>query len=171
MTSFTFSLDKTITALEKLTKEDLKPYISAFQNRYTAETVVFGNTDAQYARSFGHDVTDNFQLKSSVANYIEMKTIPKGLYGANIINGNEIDSNCAVDVYIELGPVSNDRIRLLAEILDAPLGQQTFDVLRTKETLGYIAQGFAYKLNNIMYLRFIVVSGKFDAKYLSERVL
>lgn len=82
---------------------------------------------------------------------------------------NPNQTNAGVTYYCHFGDVSNPRIRTLAYFLSHMISEPAFNVLRTKEQLGYIVFASAWTSTASIGLRILVQSEK-DPVYVESRI-
>jgi insulysin len=81
------------------------------------------------------------------------------------------EPNSALTYYVSYGPKTDRRLRVTAALLNQVLSEPAFDILRTKEQLGYIVGATTWTTSgdNEEGLR-IVVQSERGPVYLEERV-
>lgn len=91
------------------------------------------------------------------------------IWAGPILNPNQ--ANSALTYYVHFGPVSDQRLRVIGSLLVQVLSEPAFNVLRTKEQLGYIVSCTSWTLpgSSAKGMRIIVQSEK-TPSYLEERV-
>lgn len=84
---------------------------------------------------------------------------------------NPNDVNCALSYFVQFGPTGNQRLRVTAGLLTQVLKEPAFNVLRTKEQLGYVVSlsGWTLPGGNELGLR-VVVQSERTAEYCETRV-
>ena len=84
---------------------------------------------------------------------------------------NPNEPNSALTYYVHFGPLTEPRLRVKAALLAQILTEPAFDILRTKEQLGYIvfASRWSSPGASDTGLR-IVIQSERDSTYLEERV-
>ena len=82
---------------------------------------------------------------------------------------NPNEPNSAVSYYCHVGNISNPRLRATFRLLAQILHEPAFNVLRTKEQLGYIVFSSEWQGTESIGLRVLVQSEK-DTKYLESRI-
>ncbi|XP_035792231.1 nardilysin-like isoform X1 [Anopheles albimanus] len=125
--------------LKKLTPDDIRQFAREFFAGVKLQVLVQGNLEPETARQVMKTVMQNFN-GSAIADpkSIEMraKQIPVGDHYLRIRNFRETDVNTVTTTFYQAGPVTpelNACLELLISLLEEPL----FDILRTKEQLGY----------------------------------
>lgn len=88
----------------------------------------------------------------------------------SIVFETEDEVNNSVGVFIKCGDRSNYDEMASAELIVQSSSELFFDILRTKETLGYVVYNRLLYLSDGLYHNFIVQSEK-SCEYLKERIL
>jgi insulysin len=84
---------------------------------------------------------------------------------------NPDEPNSSLTYYLHLGPRNDARLRIVSSLLMQILTEPAFNVLRTKEQLGYIVSCSAWSLPGDSELGFrILVQSERNPLYLEERV-
>ena len=87
----------------------------------------------------------------------------------NIDVANPSEVNSAIEYYCEVGDIQDDVLRPQLSLLASLVSEPAFNVLRTKEQLGYIVFALPRASTGTMGLRFLIQSEK-DSVYLETRV-
>jgi insulysin len=82
---------------------------------------------------------------------------------------NPSEVNSALEYYCEVGDIQDDVLRPQLSLLASLISEPAFNVLRTKEQLGYIVFALPRASTGTMGMRFIIQSEK-DTVYLETRV-
>ena len=82
---------------------------------------------------------------------------------------NENEPNCSTLVQLQLGPDTTE-VRAIASLLQQVLQEPSFDVLRTKESLGYIVHTGTQREGYAVTLLVVVQSNKVSARVLEGRI-
>uniref|UniRef100_A0A7S3BZL8 Coenzyme PQQ synthesis protein F-like C-terminal lobe domain-containing protein n=1 Tax=Haptolina ericina TaxID=156174 RepID=A0A7S3BZL8_9EUKA len=96
--------------------------------------------------------------------------IPLGGAVRTVAPRNAADSNCAVEVYWQVGKTSNRRSALLS-LLDHIMDEPLFDTLRTKRQLGYSVRGSSRNTLQMLGYVITVVSATHSPTEIEEAVL
>lgn len=89
------------------------------------------------------------------------------VWNIDVTNPSEVNS--ALEYYCEVGDIQDDILRPQLSLLASLVSEPTFNVLRTKEQLGYVVYGLPRSSTGTMGLRFIIQSEK-DTVFLENRV-
>jgi secreted Zn-dependent insulinase-like peptidase len=87
----------------------------------------------------------------------------------NIEVANPSEVNSAIEYYCEVGDIQDDVLRPQLSLLASLISEPAFNVLRTKEQLGYIVFALPRASTGTMGMRFLIQSEK-DTVYLETRV-
>lgn len=125
--------------LKNLTIEDLGEFSRKYFEQVKIQTLIQGNTKKQDALNVMRNVLDN--LKSGEIKNVSLieskaRQIPVGNNYLTVKSFRENDANSVTTNFYQAGPVTptlNSRLELLVMLIEEPL----FDMLRTKEQLGY----------------------------------
>ena len=97
------------------------------------------------------------------------RVAPGSAHVWNIDVTNPSEVNSALEYYCEVGDIQDDVLRPQLSLLASLVSEPTFNVLRTKEQLGYVVYGLPRSSTGTMGLRFIIQSEK-DTVFLENRV-
>lgn len=91
------------------------------------------------------------------------------IWSVPILNPNQ--ANSAITYFVHFGPVAEQRLRVISSVLVKILGEPAFNVLRTREQLGYIVFCTAWTLagSSEKGMRVVIQSEKAPS-YLEERI-
>jgi len=91
------------------------------------------------------------------------------IWAAPIVNPNQ--ANSALTYFVYLGPLSDQRTRVISSLLVQIFSEPAFNILRTKEQLGYIVSCTSWSLpgSTEKGMRIVVQSERMPS-YLEERV-
>lgn len=82
---------------------------------------------------------------------------------------NQNESNASITYYCHIGDIASPRLRATFRLLVQIIREPAFNILRTKEQLGYIVFASEWQGTGSIGLRILVQSEK-DPKYLESRV-
>jgi len=168
-----YTYQQQLAVLDSVSKTDVQQFLEHIRSNTQHEYLIYGNVEEDYSKSFSSVFQGaTYELSDIPQTYnLTRFRIPFGWNIRSIINQNEIDTNSVSDVYFEIGPTSNMRLKVMADIISSPLHQAAFDQLRSKETLGYIVTQYTSSFGGpIRYHRLVVVGEKSDATYFLERI-
>ncbi|KDQ33027.1 hypothetical protein PLEOSDRAFT_1032530 [Pleurotus ostreatus PC15] len=163
-----------LAVLPSVTIEDLQQHIAALLIDVHAQILVAGNLYKDEAMKIAETVETSLQPTSApqsalighslvvppASNYTWVSTIP-----------NPNQANSALTYYLNFGPITHQRLRVASALLAQILHEPAFNILRTKEQLGYIVFCSQWLLTGSAQkgLRITVQSEKFPG-YLEDRV-
>uniref|UniRef100_A0A182W7X3 Nardilysin n=1 Tax=Anopheles minimus TaxID=112268 RepID=A0A182W7X3_9DIPT len=160
--------------MKNFTADDVRQFAKDFFNGFKIQALVQGNMHKEGAQQVMHKMLNNFKgspiqdIKS-----IESKTreIPIGDNYLRVANFREQDVNTVTTTFYQAGPVTpflHACLELLVSLLEEPL----FDVLRTKEQLGYEVSTTLRDNAGILGFSITVHSqeNKFSYRYIDERI-
>ncbi|XP_044172178.1 nardilysin-like isoform X3 [Acropora millepora] len=127
------------SAIPDVTLENLQYFVSAFKSKLFVESLIQGNITCQEAVSLQEQLYSKLQfmaLNSSFHPEIRVIQLPASECVCRAMSFNKEDDNTIVTNYFQSGPASveeNTKMELLLMRMEEPC----FDVLRTREQLGY----------------------------------
>ncbi|XP_060528404.1 nardilysin-like [Cylas formicarius] len=127
------------SAMLNVTCEDLKLFMKDYCETLLVKCLVQGNVEEEVAVKTVNEFVNNLKYKPlEKENYPKFKVIKvsKGERCCRIMNINTSDTNSIITNYYQSGPVTLKKsviLELIMLIIEEPL----FDILRTKEQLGY----------------------------------
>ena len=168
-----WSVDEQLESFDSITAADVDEFATEWLAAAQIFVLVSGNLLEAEARDFCNKVALAFQLKPLPAAHIPSQRcvlVPaERLFIRQQLARNPDESNSAVLNVYQIGPATDEleaHLTLLAHILSDAL----FDQLRTKETLGYLVQGFQGRLAGVLHYQIAVQSSDADGAYLDHRV-
>ncbi|KAF9495865.1 hypothetical protein BDN71DRAFT_1447054 [Pleurotus eryngii] len=163
-----------LAVLPSVTIKDLQRHIAALLIDVHAQILIAGNLYKDEAMKIAGTVETSLQPTSApqsalighslvvppASNYTWVSTIP-----------NPNQANSALTYYLNFGPITDQRLRVASALLAQILHEPAFNVLRTKEQLGYIVFCSQWLLTGSAQkgLRITVQSEKLPG-YLEDRV-
>ncbi|XP_053674496.1 nardilysin-like [Anopheles nili] len=160
--------------LKAFTPNDVHQFAKDFFNGFKIQALMQGNLNHETAKNVMQKVLSNFN-GSSIADIksIESKAreIPVGDNYIRVSNFREADINTVTTTFYQAGPVTPSLhacLELLVSLLEEPL----FDILRTKEQLGYDISTTLRDNAGILGYSITVHSqeNKFSYHYINERI-
>lgn len=160
-------------ALPELTLANLTEFIPVLLSKLHVESLCFGNITEDDALDMERFVVDSLREKSSMQPLLPSQLIrrkdvelpPASVYVCK--QKHMFREISAVQVYLQVGMQNikeNALLDLMAQIVSEPF----FNILRTKEQLGYIVHSGVLRSNGTQGIRFIVQSDK-SPDYLEAR--
>ncbi|EJC99127.1 uncharacterized protein FOMMEDRAFT_160691 [Fomitiporia mediterranea MF3/22] len=173
MDDYVYKTKEELEAIEDITVEELSTHAKLLLSRVKLVILVTGNLERKDAISIATEVKETLGAKpvpEGELTKIRMRLLPKGCnYIWELPVHNKDEENSSVSYYCHVGNSSDPRTRvachLLAQILDEP----SFDVLRTKEQLGYAV--FSYALEDVEMIGwYALIQSESDTRYLESRI-
>eukprot|EP00941_MAST-03F_sp_MAST-3F-sp1_P004838 g4838.t1 len=192
-----YSVEELISATNIQTFESVISIEPSFFLHKEARCFVYGNLSEEEALDLVDVIDSNLKIKTENDEEDEEEKEERETWiqspriveleagtslGIQASNENEEDVNSSTLVTFEIGrrdglavdqKLNQDEavkrnvlVDLLANVMKTPV----FDVLRTKEQLGYLVFSFPRRLQGIMMMNILVQSGKYSAKFLGERI-
>ncbi|XP_028391087.1 insulin-degrading enzyme-like [Dendronephthya gigantea] len=169
-----WSNDEMLDAIADINEEVFKKFIVELLKRVHIEVLLHGNLTKEEALDIASKVENVFKqnsssrplLPSQLTKHREVQ-LPDGsnlLYEVE----NEVHKSCCLEIYYqcELQALEGN---MLLELFSKIISESCFDILRTKEQLGYIVVSGVRRANGVQGLRFIIQSDKAPT-YLDKRV-
>ncbi|PJF18726.1 hypothetical protein PSACC_01469 [Paramicrosporidium saccamoebae] len=159
-------------ALPLITADSIDAFAAEIFSRANIEGLCHGNYRAEEALGI---FTDLRKILSGTKALPELETANVRVISLEprqdiIFSPGPIpNSNSAIEFYLQIGPVGSLRLRTLTILFAQIFHEPFFDLLRTKEQLGYIVRHQAREKGNSIGLRFLVQSER-DPVYLDNRI-
>ncbi|EJC99121.1 uncharacterized protein FOMMEDRAFT_160684 [Fomitiporia mediterranea MF3/22] len=168
-----FSIEDREEALKSITIEELSKHAKALLSHLRFKVLVTGNLrreDALNIASLAKKTLLSKPLPEAELPKMRTRLLPKGCnYIWEMPLTNDKETSSSVSYYCHVGNLSDPHTRvtcfLLAHILDEPV----FDILRTKEHLGY-AVGSLAVLGTESIGWCLVIQSEMDLSYLESRI-
>lgn len=169
-----FTVDEQIEAMEKVSFEDLERFIPGLFKQAFVEGLIIGNFHREEAKRIAKLVEDSLEFaplfsaqKFKPRSYLLPddkrfrfeKTLP-----------DEQNTNTCIQYFIQFGETSNFERFAYAQLLAQLIKEPAFDILRTKEQLGYIVFSGVLETRTTFGLRIIIQSEK-NSAYLESRIV
>jgi insulysin len=174
LTHNTWTITEKLQEISNITQDELQRHIDDFLARLSIEILVTGNMHKDEAIDLS-DMAENILNASPIsADETAQRALilPEGsnfIWKSHIPNPN--DSNSSLTYYLQLGSSTDARLRTTTLLLIHMMSEPAFDILRTKEQLGYIVFCSELQLSgaSLLGLRLVVQSERNPA-YLEQRV-
>ncbi|KAL3284944.1 hypothetical protein HHI36_019075 [Cryptolaemus montrouzieri] len=174
LTEHSWTKQELLTATEQLTIEKLEAFIPQVLSKMHIECLIHGNANKAKALELASIVEDRLRNSLKMCPLLprqlllnrELK-LEKGCYYLYEVQ-NDIHKPSCIELYYQCGLQAteiNVKLELFAKIMQEPC----FNVLRTKQQLGYIVFSGIRRSNGVQGLRIIVQSEKHPA-YLDEKI-
>lgn len=157
-----------------VTFENLRSYVSSLFSTCFVETLVVGNYDKKSAKDLSRMVSSKLQKSVSLSRsqYTRGRSLnlPDGKAFHYLKENDDPENvNSCIEVYIQLGMISDAPNRVMAELIAQILHEPFFDRLRTKEQLGYVVFSGIRETRTTFGLRFLIQSER-PTGYLYMRI-
>ncbi|XP_058827412.1 nardilysin-like isoform X2 [Topomyia yanbarensis] len=160
--------------LKNLTIEDLIEYSRKYFQNVRVQALIQGNSQKQNALDIISDILTSLNIgKIENRTLIDSKAreIPLGNNYLTVKSFRDNDVNTATTNFYQVGPATpmlNSRLELLTMLIEEPL----FDILRTKEQLGYDVSTTMRDNFGVLGFSITVYSqeDKFTYQYIDERI-
>ncbi|CAK5265298.1 unnamed protein product [Mycena citricolor] len=169
-----WTLDKLLEELPSVSAEDLQQHIKLMLSEVNLRIVVTGNLYKDEAIKIAEMAEEGLGVCKLPPTDLNDRALilPRGsnqTWTSTIPNPNQ--ANSALTYYLHFGPIVDQRMRVTSSVLTQILHEPAFDILRTKEQLGYIVScsGWMLSGNSEKGMRIIVQSEK-NPGYLEDRV-
>ena len=159
-------------AIRKITPEQVLNWLPELLETMYVECLVMGNIDPTEAGSIAHLVQDTLSpeplMPGQARQLRAVQLDPAVQYWVQYVSANPDETNCAIENYFEIGP-ENIRDYALVEVMAQLLAADAFDMLRTKEQLGYIVHSSSHSSRDVLSWIMIIQSAKVDPVQLDAR--
>ena len=161
--------DKRKSVKELTFKKIVKFKKEFFRNLYL-KFLIQGNVTTDEAKNHINSVRNSMNYKNIPAyptyNIIKLEN-KRYIFETKSTNKKEVDS--AIISLYQFGKM-NFKLYLLVELLHTIIDESFFDILRTKEQLGYLVSSKIIYLDKIICLAFEIQSSVKDPRYLQSRI-
>mmetsp|Transcript_11475 Transcript_11475/g.13165 ORF Transcript_11475/g.13165 Transcript_11475/m.13165 type:complete len:1018 (+) Transcript_11475:130-3183(+) len=161
-----------LEAIETIEFEDVKAFGPRVFDNLSMEMFAYGNITPADAKSYLKTARSSFQINQSLSESSVRKTIVlpnRSQYFMIKPTLDEENPNSAVVVKFQLGQYSRTESVLLS-IFSSICHESFFNILRTKEQLGYVVASQKSISNGVLHQLFLVQSNSKDPIYLDQRV-
>ncbi|KAJ8592510.1 insulin-degrading enzyme [Rhizopogon salebrosus TDB-379] len=174
LTHDTWTIAEKLQEISSVTRDDLQRHISNLLARLNIEMLVTGNMHKDEAIAVSEMAESILNASPLSADETAQRALilPEGsdyVWKSDIPNPN--DPNSSLTYYLQLGSSTHARFRVVSLLLMHMMSEPAFDILRTKEQLGYIVFCSQLQLSgaSLLGLRLVVQSERSPA-YLEQRV-
>ncbi|CAG9815290.1 unnamed protein product [Phaedon cochleariae] len=163
-----------LAATDQITIERLESFIPQVLSKIHIESLVHGNANKEKALELVHIVEDTLAASMSMSPLLprqlllnrELK-LEEGCHYSYEVQ-NKVHKSSCIELYYQCGlqtKENNIKLELFAQIIQEPC----FNILRTKEQLGYIVFSGVRRSNGVQGLRIIIQSDR-HPNYLDSRI-
>lgn len=165
---------KFLLLIAEITIERLEAFIPQVLSKMHIECLIHGNANKEKAQELVHIVEDSLTSTFSMSPLLprqlllnrELKLEDGCQYTYEV--ENDVHKSSCIEMYYQCGLQSkenNVKLELIAQLIQEPC----YNVLRTKEQLGYIVFSGVRRSNGVQGLRIIVQSDR-HPNYLDNRI-
>ncbi|EIN07085.1 hypothetical protein PUNSTDRAFT_53482 [Punctularia strigosozonata HHB-11173 SS5] len=136
-----WTLLEKLEAIDSISAEDMQEHGSQLLKQTHIRGLVVGNMSKQQATSMMEDVERILGSSALAADaaLLHCRILPEGSnYVYRMPTPNPNEPNSSLTYYVRFGPTTDRRLRVKAALLSHLLAEPAFNILRTKEQLGYI---------------------------------
>jgi secreted Zn-dependent insulinase-like peptidase len=164
-------------ALKKIQYSDYKRYVKSMFDTIAVDMFVHGNMLKKNAIELSNVIT-SICLKEKMAplssstrpSFRVLKFKEELILKEKSVNKNEKNVACEMYFQIDCCKHSYDQHIINLRILDSLMSEKFFDILRTKEQLGYYVSCDWLKSCNVAGYHFTIKSPSFSADHIEERI-
>ncbi|CAD7699759.1 unnamed protein product [Ostreobium quekettii] len=159
--------------LSKLQPQDVMGFVTEFLSKIHVEVLVHGNHTAEEALALARNARSQLGtgiLEAKDREATQCLKLPEGkllLHRARAKNLEE--QNSAIEVYFQ-GNIDEVRERVLAGMVEQLTAEPCFNILRTKEQLGYSVNSQIKATHGVVGFAFSLSSGKYPPSYIEKRI-
>ncbi|KAI6045609.1 Metalloenzyme, LuxS/M16 peptidase-like protein [Pisolithus marmoratus] len=175
LTHQTWTIQELLEELPGVQLEEVAAHIRYLLNKINIQTLVLGNMYRDQAIALSESVEDILNSAPLAEGQVPSDRaliLPEGsnyTWTAPVPNPNE--ANSALTYYIHLGELNDPRHRVVGTLLARIMSEPAFNILRTKEQLGYIVSCSRWLLHgDSQFGMRIIVQSERGTGYLEERV-
>ncbi|KAI4457938.1 nardilysin [Holotrichia oblita] len=174
LTEHSWTKQELLAATDQLTVDRLEAFIPQILSKMHIECLLHGNVNKEKALELVEIVenrlTESINMSPLLPRQLLLNRELKLENGCNYLYEvqNHVHRSSCIELYYQCGlqnTVNNMMLELFAQIVNEPC----FNVLRTKEQLGYIVFSGIRRSNGVQGLRIIVQSEK-HPRYVDERI-
>ncbi|XP_021926557.1 insulin-degrading enzyme isoform X2 [Zootermopsis nevadensis] len=166
--------EELLNSTGELTLEKVEAFIPQILSKMHIECLIHGNADRQKALSLVHLVEERLQCSVSLCPLLprqllrnrELQLVDGCHYVFEV--GNRLHRSSCTEIYYQCH-LQSTHTNMLLELLVQIIGEPCFNILRTKEQLGYIVFSGIRRSNGVQGLRVIVQSERHPS-YVDQRV-
>lgn len=172
-----FPIKAKLAALASIEFSDLIWFSSKWLKNVYFEWLVVGNITSDTVVSMVNSSIQGFESVKScsfmtddeftILKALKVPKNSKNRYVSELFDKN--DTNSAVISQWQVGPETNNTQSLIA-MIDNYLDESCFDVLRTKEQLGYIVWSYPHKVRGVLNFAILIQSSVKHPSYLFDRI-
>jgi len=168
-----WAVDEKISVLENINFQDLENFVPLIFKQAFVESLIEGNFNNKEAHEI-IGIVENTMNYEPLTKTQKIKSrsywIPsEKTYRYEKMLDDEKNTNSCVQYFIQVGELGSSDLLCITELLAQLIREPAFDVLRTKEQLGYIVFSGLLESRTTFGIRVIVQSER-NATYLESRI-
>ncbi|KAL4232280.1 hypothetical protein ACF0H5_009851 [Mactra antiquata] len=174
MSELLWTQEELLDSLEEVTLDKLNAFLPQLFSRMYIEGLVYGNVTKQNAFDMTSVVEDVLkkemltkELLPSQRKRLRELQLPDGCYYV-YQKTNKVHKSSSIEIYYQCGQQATNT-NMLLELYVQVISEPCFDILRTKEQLGYIVFSGIRRQSGVQGLRIIVQSDR-TPEYLESRI-
>ncbi|KAF8637420.1 hypothetical protein AX17_002915 [Amanita inopinata Kibby_2008] len=169
-----WTVEEKLRELSSITTEEIQAHMKNLLSQVHLRILVTGNIFKDDAIRIAEMAESGLVASALPANALNERALilPQGsnhIWSSKLFNPNQVNSS--LTYYVHFGSMVNQRLRVTSALLVQILSEPAFNVLRTKEQLGYVVLCNTWTLpgHGEKGLRIVIQSGK-QPGYLEHRV-
>ncbi|OQV24525.1 Insulin-degrading enzyme [Hypsibius exemplaris] len=171
MSEICFTKEALMETLNDLTYEKFSAMAPDLFKDVYVEGFVFGNVSRKKAESFLEEVESSLRsVNAKPIAPVDRMRLVKLAEGSELVyhRENEVHKSSSVTTYYQCA-FENPRMNMLLELFEQITNEPCFDILRTKEQLGYIVFSQVKNVSGVLGLQVLVQSHK-SPEHVDERI-
>ncbi|KAK3095847.1 hypothetical protein FSP39_019946 [Pinctada imbricata] len=174
MSEVMWTKDELLGAIDDVTADMVQAFIPHLLSKLHLEGLVYGNVTKQDALEVTTMIEQIFmercgtkELLPSQHKRLREVQLPDGCYYLHQ-KTNSVHKSCSIEIYYQSGMQTTES-NMLLELFVQVIGEPCFNILRTKEQLGYIVFSGIRRCSGVQGLRIIIQSDR-SPQYVENRV-
>lgn len=168
-----WDVEEKIQVLEQITFEDLENFVPLIFKQTFVESLIEGNFHTQEAYDIIKIIENTFDgLPLTKTQKIKARSywLPADkTYRYEKLLEDDKNTNSCVQYFIQVGELANRELQCITELLAQLIREPAFDILRTKEQLGYIVFSGLQESRTTFGIRVLIQSER-NTAYLESRI-
>ncbi|EJD02194.1 insulin-degrading enzyme [Fomitiporia mediterranea MF3/22] len=173
LSAYQFTYTEKLAEIEGITVGELQEHVQKLLSQFKYLVLVNGNLRKENATriaSMAKDILSSEHVPEENVPCERSRLLPKPcnyVWELPVPNPGEVNSSNSY--YCHVGSISDARLRTTFRLMVQIFSEPAFNILRTKEQLGYIVFCSAWQYIELLGLRIVVQSEK-DPKYVETRI-
>ncbi|TPX51820.1 hypothetical protein SeMB42_g00517 [Synchytrium endobioticum] len=166
--------EEKLEEISNIKEDEVANFVQEFFNHFYIEAVVHGNVEEKDALKWANIFDEAFQTRPLPLlqrhALLRSQTLPQGSHTIlSLPLPNPANPNSAIEYVLQIGGSDDDDVRSRVLLFSQMCQEPCFDVLRTKEQLGYMVFSSVRKMVGNQFIR-VVVQSERDPGYLETRI-